>query len=169
MKQRGHPQAMGLSEFAFALSARPGEGDWSVLAVEESISPALVAVHLVEQLRIYDEREIVLVDGKDDAEYILKAIRRIPKGVIILRELENPLSKQTLERLDFARSQLIRKDATVLVLRLSTLQTLVAVAPNWASLLASFVCELAPDAEQLSPDEKEARLCLFAKTLFAVR
>ncbi len=151
------PRRMGVSEFAYAVSARPSIGDWSALAVSASLLPAAVAEELAEQLQIFSDAAVHLVAAPDDAEAIVRQFRTTALGTMILNETES-LSEETLRRLDFARSRLSREGAVVLVLKLDTLRRLLHVAPNLASFVEGFVVMLAPEAEQLSPAEKESRL-----------
>jgi hypothetical protein len=118
---------------------------------------AAVAEDLGEQLRIFSDGVVHLVDALDDADEIVRQFETTAPGTLILKELQ-PLSEDTLQQLDFARSRLLREDAVVLVLYLMTLQSLLQVAPNLASFVEGFVATLDPDAERLSADEKEARL-----------
>lgn len=157
MKEPVEPRRMGVSEFAFAVSARPGAGDWSVLVVPVGRSAAAVAENLGEQLQIFSGGAVHLVDAPDDADEIVRQFETTAPGTLILKELQ-PLSEDTLQQLDFARSRFLREDAVVLVLHLTTLQRLLRVAPNLASFVEGFVATLDPDAERLSADEKEARL-----------
>jgi len=138
---------MGLSEFAFAVRARPGSGDWSALAVPPRDSPARVAEELVGQLRVFGDAPVHLVDAPDHADAIVECFETTAPGTLVVREVE-PLSAGTLGALDFARSRLIRKDAVVLVLHLTTLQGLLRVAPNLASFVEEFVAAFATDAER---------------------
>lgn len=151
------PRRMGISEFAYAVSARPGLGDWSALAVPAGLLPAAVAEDLVEQLRIFSEVPVHLVAVPNDAEAIARLFETTAVGDLVLKETAS-LSEETLRALDFVRSRLDREGAVVIVLKLDTLRRLMRVAPNLASFIESFVAMLAPDAEQLTPVERESRL-----------
>jgi len=151
------PRRMGVSDLAYTVSARPGTGDWCTLAVPPGLLPEAVAEDLAEQLRIFTETTVHLVTATDDADAIIRTFEKTAPGILIVKESE-PLSDDTLRRLDFARSRLMRDDAVVLVLRLATLRKLLHVAPNLASFVEGFVAMLDPDAEVLSPSEKESRL-----------
>ncbi len=151
------PRRMGLSEFAYALRARPSLGDWSALTVPAGLLPAAVAEDLREQLESVNDVAVHLVAAPDDAEAIVREFETTAPGTMILKET-GALSEETLRSLDFARSRLDRDGAVVLVLKLNTLRKLLHVAPNLASFIENFVAMLAPEAEQLSLDEKESRL-----------
>ena len=107
----------GLSEFAFAVSARPSSGDWSALAVPAGLRPAAVAEELGALLRIFSDVAVHLIDATDNADDIVRGFETTDSGTVIVREIE-PLSEDTFHQLDFARSRLLRADAVVLVLRL---------------------------------------------------
>ena len=55
---------MGVSELAYAVSARPSIGDWSALAVSASLLPAAVAEELAEQLQIFSDAAVQELSAK---------------------------------------------------------------------------------------------------------
>ena len=151
------PRRMGVSEFAYAVSARPSLGDWSAFAVSAGLLPDVVAEDLGEQLQIFSDVAVHIVAASDDAAAIVELFETTAPGTVILKETES-LSEETLRRLDFARSRLGRDGAVVLILKLDTLRRLLHVAPNLASFVEGFVAMLAPEAERLTSAEKESRL-----------
>ena len=58
------PRRMGVSELAYAVSARPSIGDWSALAVSASLLPAAVAEELAEQLQIFSDAAVQELSAK---------------------------------------------------------------------------------------------------------
>ncbi len=123
MSESIRPRKMGLLEFVIAVSTRAGSGDWLVFCVPETEDVSAVANDVAQQLEIFTNTAVHLLEAPNDAELIVQRFKQSGPGILIVKEQER-LSRLTLEDLDAARSRLVRDDAVALILRVATLKEL---------------------------------------------
>jgi hypothetical protein len=150
------PRSLSLGEFALRIAARPGRGDWFVLLVPQGQSEA-AADALLEEMSVPPEQTVKKVTRPVDASELARRSQEACNAVLLVSGLEG-FSEDEWMHMDLLRSQFQREAAIVLLLDESAAERVQRRAPNLMSWIGSSVWTLAPDAESLSPEERETRL-----------
>ena len=150
------PRRLGLGELALRIAARPGRGDWFVLLTPEGQSEA-TADALWEELSALRVGTIDKVSRPSNASELARRSQEASNAVLLVSGLEG-FSEDEWRHMDLLRSQFQREAGVVLVMEASTAERLQREAPNLMSWIGSSVWALAPDAESLSAEEREARI-----------
>lgn len=147
---------LGMGAFALRVAARPGRGGWLVLVAPDG-TVDVAASDLVEELSILQDTAVEHVQPPEGAQALAKTSKQARESILVASGFEN-FSEAEWTHLDLLRSQLQRELVAVLVLTQSSVERLMRAAPNLASWLAGSIWQLAPNADSLTPQEREHRL-----------
>jgi len=147
---------IGISEFCLRAVARTGPGDW-LLLVTSSTTTHPVSHRIQQELLIYDAAVVTPIHRPANADDLLEKFGSTAAGVLIVSGLDH-FRPQDWQSVDHLRSRLARDEAVILVVGAKTAENIVNLAPNLASWIAGSSWFLDTHAEELSAEEKEARL-----------
>jgi hypothetical protein len=150
------PRTLSLGEAALRIAARPGRGDWFVLLVPNGRSEE-TADALMEELSALRVGTLATVRHPADANELARRSREENNAILLVSGLEG-FSEDEWRHMDLLRSQFQREAGVVLIMEATAAERLHRVAPNLMSWIGSSVWVLAPEAESLSREEREARL-----------
>jgi len=147
---------MGISEFCLRAVARAGPGDW-LLLVTSSVVVQSVSQRIEKELLIHDVAVVTHIHCPANADGLIEKFWSTAAGILIVSGLDH-FRPQDWQSVDHLRSRLARDEAVILVVGYKTAENIVNLAPNLASWIAGSSWFLDTHAEELSAEEKEARL-----------
>jgi hypothetical protein len=151
-----HLPRIGISEFCLRAVARMGPGDW-LLLVTSSTAIQPVSQQIEQELLIHDVAIVTHIHRPANADDLIEKFVATPAGILIVSGLDH-FRPQDWQSIDHLRSRLARDEAVILVVGYKAAENIVNLAPNLASWIAGSSWLLDTHAEELSTEEKEARL-----------
>src|SRR5262249_5888270 len=147
---------IGISEFCLRAVARMGPGDW-LLLVTSSTAIQPVSQQIEQELLIHDVAVATHIHRPANADDLIEKFGATAAGILIVSGLDH-FRPQDWRRVDHLRSRLAHDEAVILVVGYKTAENIVDLAPTLASWMAGWAWLLDTHAEELSAEEKEARL-----------
>ena len=155
------PKPLNLGEFALRVAARPGRGDWFVLIVPSGRSEVTVDM-LAEELSALGVGAVERMVSPSGASELAHQAKKVSTAVLLVAGLER-FSESEWRHMDLLRSQFQREEGVVLIMELMAAERLQRAGPNLMSWIGSSIWTLAPEADSLSPAEREERLRVLRK------
>lgn len=150
-------RSIGAAELALRIEARRGHGDFCALVIHEGSGDDVddVASTVAEEIRALGDTGATGVRASGDIPAFTSVLAGT-EGPAVVTGLED-WSEADWQHLDELRSRLQRNDRTLLVLSRAAFDRLTTCAPNLGSWVSSAWAYL-PDADRLSPEDRERRL-----------
>jgi hypothetical protein len=148
--------SIALSEFALRVAARPSMGDWFVLATPVVLLSETLE-SLAEDVEAFMKRRPATIFSVRGPREMAAFIRSAGEPVVLLSGFEN-FSRNDWETADLMRSRFEGDRTAALLMSESQLAVFVEAAPNLASWLGAGMWRLDKDIEQLTAEERVARL-----------